>query len=133
VQRIVVVSITGTDRFTAGYGAAKAAHEKATLAGPIAAQVLHAAQLHEFVAQLVEWGTQGEVAYPPRMRTQLVAARAVAEVLADMATEPTPTGERFAEVAGPREAQGREPRRDVDAAHLPVWRPICGRGRERSR
>jgi hypothetical protein len=64
VQRIVVVSIIGTDRFTAGYGAAKAAHEKATLAGPIAAQVLHAAQFHEFVAQLVEWGTQGEAAYP---------------------------------------------------------------------
>jgi hypothetical protein len=35
VQRIVVVSIIGTDRFTAGYGAAKVAHEQALLSGPI--------------------------------------------------------------------------------------------------
>ena len=33
VQRIVVVSIIGCDRFTAGYNAAKAAHERAMLAG----------------------------------------------------------------------------------------------------
>src|SRR5919108_225738 len=33
VRRIVVVSIIGTDRFTAGYGAAKMAHERATLEG----------------------------------------------------------------------------------------------------
>ena len=38
-----------------------------------------------------------------RMRTQLVAARAVAEVLADLATEPVPAGASFTEVAGPRE------------------------------
>jgi hypothetical protein len=34
VQRIVVVSIVGTDRFTGGYIAAKVAHEQAMLAGP---------------------------------------------------------------------------------------------------
>ena len=34
------------------------------------------------VAQLVDWGRQGEVSYLPKMRTQLVAARTVAEVLA---------------------------------------------------
>ena len=37
VRRIVVVSIIGTDRFTAGYGAAKVVHERATLSGPIPA------------------------------------------------------------------------------------------------
>src|SRR5205807_2133152 len=72
VQRMVVVSIIGTDHFTAGYGAAKAAHERAMLMGPIPVHMLRAAQFHEFVAQLVAWGTQGEVAYVPRMRTQLV-------------------------------------------------------------
>ncbi len=61
VQRIVVVSIIGTDRFTAGYGAAKLAHERAMLSGPIPVRVLRSAQFHEFVAQLVEWGTQGDV------------------------------------------------------------------------
>jgi uncharacterized protein YbjT (DUF2867 family) len=103
VQRMITVSIIGTDRFTAGYGAAKIAHERAALSGPIPARVVRAAQFHEFVAQLVDWGTQGDVAYVPRMRTQLVAARAVAEVLADLAAEPIPAGAPFVEVAGPRE------------------------------
>jgi len=105
VQRIVVVSIIGTDRFSHGYGAAKVAHERAMLAGPIPALVLRAAQFHELVPQLMEWGTQGDVAYVPRMRTQLVAASTVGEALADLATAPGPqrSGPPFAEVAGPRE------------------------------
>ena len=103
VRRIIVVSIIGTDRFTAGYGAAKIAHERAMQAGPVPARVLRAAQFHEFVAQLVDWGTRGEVSCVPQMRTQLVAARTVAEVLADLATEPLPAGEPVTEVAGPRE------------------------------
>ncbi len=40
VRRIVVVSIIGTERFAGGYGAAKVAHEQATLAGPIPVSVL---------------------------------------------------------------------------------------------
>ena len=59
VERIVVVSIIGADRFAGGYGAAKVAHEQATLSGPIPARVLRAAQFHEFVAQLMEWGARG--------------------------------------------------------------------------
>lgn len=103
VARMIVVSIIGTDRFTAGYGAAKIAHERAALSGPIPARVLRAAQFHEFVGQLVEWGTQGEVSYVPRMRTQLVAARTVAEALADLVTDPGPGEGPVSEVAGPRE------------------------------
>ena len=97
-----MVSIIGTDRFTGGYGAAKIVHEQAMLSGPIPAQVLRAAQFHEFVAQLVEWGRQGEVSYVPRMRTQPVAARAVAEALADLATAPSVSSAPM-EIAGPRE------------------------------
>ena len=103
VRRMVVVSIIGCDRFTAGYGAAKVAHERAMLSGPIPARILRAAQFHEFVAQLVEWGRQGEVSYVPRMRTQLVAARTVAEALADLATDAGSAGAPVSEVAGPRE------------------------------
>ena len=99
---MIVVSIIGTDRFTAGYGPAKIAHEQAHLSGPIPVRVLRAAQVHELVAQLVDGGIRGEVAYVPRMRTQLVAARAVAEVLADLATAPGPGTGPFLEVAGPR-------------------------------
>jgi uncharacterized protein YbjT (DUF2867 family) len=103
VRRMIVVSIIGTDRFTAGYGAAKIAHEQAMRAGPIPIHVLRAAQFHEFVSQLVDWGTQGEVSYVPRMRTQLVAARTVAEVLVALATDLELAVAPFSEVAGPRE------------------------------
>ena len=108
VQRIVVVSIIGVDRFTAGFLAAKRAHEKAMLAGPIPARILRAAQFHEFVAQVVDWGRQDGVSYVPNLRTQLVAARTVAEALADLATAPdsAPAGTDaapIAEIAGPRE------------------------------
>ena len=109
VQRMVVVSIIGCDRFSAGYNAAKVAHEQAMLSGPIPVRILRAAQFHEFVAQLVEWGRQGEVSYVPKGRTQLVAARSVAEALADLAIDPewaiTPgsVAAPISEIAGPRE------------------------------
>jgi uncharacterized protein YbjT (DUF2867 family) len=109
VQRLVVVSIIGAERFTAGYNAAKVAHEQAMLTGPIPARVLRAAQFHELVAQLVEWGTRGEVSYVPKMRTQLVAARTVAQALADLAIGPASAtasessgAPPIPEVAGPR-------------------------------
>jgi uncharacterized protein YbjT (DUF2867 family) len=106
VQRMVVVSIIGTDRFTTGYGAAKLAHEQAHLSGPIPVQILRAAQFHEFVGQLLDWGRQGDVSYVGEMRTQLVAARTVSEALADLATgaEPVSAGTApIPEIAGPRE------------------------------
>ena len=109
VRRMVVVSIIGCDRFTAGYMAAKVAHERAMLSGPIPVRILRAAQFHEFVAQLVEWGRQGAVSYVPQMRTQLVAARTVAQALADLATGPESApapgsaGAPIPEIAGPRE------------------------------
>ena len=101
VARMLVVSIVGTDRYSGGYGAAKIAHEQAALAGPIPARILRSTQFHEFVGQLLAWGTQGEVAYVQRMRTQPIAARAVAETLADMVVEPD--GPAVTDVAGPRE------------------------------
>lgn len=44
VGRLVVVSIIGIDRFTGGYQAAKLEHEHLSLAGPIPARILRAAQ-----------------------------------------------------------------------------------------
>jgi uncharacterized protein YbjT (DUF2867 family) len=109
VRRLVVVSIIGIDRSTAGYSAAKVVHEQAMRAGPLPARILRAAQFHEFVPQLVEWGRRGEVSYVPKMRTQLVAARTVAQALADLATSPDAApapeaaGAPIPEIAGPRE------------------------------
>ncbi len=110
-QRIVVVSIVGTDRFAGGYGAAKVAHERASVAGPVPVVVLRATQFHELVSQLLDWGRRGEVIEIPEMRTQPIAARAVAELAAELATaDELPsntiagsTGSPTYEVAGPRE------------------------------
>jgi uncharacterized protein YbjT (DUF2867 family) len=107
VQRIVAVSIIGTDSYTGGYGAAKIAHERVTLSGPIPARIVRAAQFHEFVPLLMDWGRQGNVSYVPVMRTQPVAARSVAEAVADVALAPGSGMEngvaQIAEIAGPRE------------------------------
>ena len=59
------------------------------------------------MAELVDWGRQNGVSYVPNFRTQLVAARIVAETLAELATVPdsVPTGAGTApirEIAGPR-------------------------------
>jgi uncharacterized protein YbjT (DUF2867 family) len=101
VKEILVISIIGIDKFESGYQAAKAAHEKAMLAGPVPARIVRAAQFHELVGRMIEWGRQGDVAYVPKMRTQLVAARTVAERIADLATQPATDG-GIVEVAGPR-------------------------------
>jgi uncharacterized protein YbjT (DUF2867 family) len=114
VRRLVVVSIIGIDEFAGGYNAAKVAQEQAALAGPIPARFVRAAQFHEFVEELMRWGTQGDVSYVWTMRTQLVAARTVAEALVDLATAPDAEFDaaETTEVAGPREE------RLVEAARL---------------
>jgi uncharacterized protein YbjT (DUF2867 family) len=105
VERIVVVSIIGADRATSGYIASKVPHEQAMQSGPVPVRILRAAQFHEFVPLFLEWGRQGDVIYVPQMRTQLVAARTVAEALADLATgsAPAPEAGTIPEIAGPRE------------------------------
>ena len=103
VQRIVVVSIIGADRATTGYIASKVPHERAMQSGPIPVHILRAAQFHEFVPLFLEWGRQGDVIYVPQMRTQLVAARTVAEALAELANGSETSAAAISEVAGPRE------------------------------
>ena len=73
--------VIGSDRFAAGYNVAKLAHERATLAGPIPAR--GAVPRVRRTAPRV--GTPDGIAYVPEMRTQLVAARTLAEALLDLA------------------------------------------------
>lgn len=115
VRRIVLVSIIGIDRFTGGYNAAKVAQEQAALDGPIPVRIVRAAQFHEFVEQLMEWGIQGDVSYVWPMRTQLVSARTVAEALVELATASDAEFEaaETAEIAGPREYRMAEAARLV--------------------
>ena len=122
VRRIVVVSIIGIDQATGGYSAAKLVHEKAHLEGPIPARILRAAQFHEFVGQLVDWGRQGDVAYVYKMRTQLVAARTVAEALADLATDAQGPARARHAVPRDRRPSGGEPGRGRPAARGPARR-----------
>jgi uncharacterized protein YbjT (DUF2867 family) len=102
VRQAVVVSIINVEKFVDGYNRAKVAQEEAWRSGPIPVRIVRAAQFHEFVGQLLAWGTQGDVAYVAEMRTQIVSARTVAEVLADVATSPSDPGE-MVQIAGPRE------------------------------
>lgn len=107
VQRIVVVSIIGADRATTGYIASKVPHEEAMQSGPIPVRILRAAQFHEFLPLFLDWGRQGDVIYVPQMRTQPIAARTVAEALADLANgstrAPDSPAAAIPEIAGPRE------------------------------
>jgi uncharacterized protein YbjT (DUF2867 family) len=102
VKQIVVVSIIGIDKFVGGYNAAKKAQEQALLEGPLPVRIVRAAQFHEFVDELVGWMVQDGVAYLPEFQTQLVAARVVAEALADAAEETDIENGRITEVAGPQ-------------------------------
>ncbi|MBF6167062.1 NAD(P)H-binding protein [Streptomyces gardneri] len=101
VRRIVVVSIIGIDRFTAGHYAGKLAQENAYREGPVPVRILRAAQFHEFTEMMLDWTTRGDTAYVPKYRAQLVAARTVAERLAELAvSEDAPEA---VDIAGPEE------------------------------
>ena len=105
-RRMVVISIIGIDGFSGGYNAAKKEHERLSRAGAIPVRILRAAQFHELFPRFVDWGRQNGVSYIPDGRTQPVAARTVAEALADLATGPDESfdsGAPHLEIAGPRE------------------------------
>lgn len=100
VRRIAVVSIIGIDDFTAGHYAGKLAQERAYQAGPVPVRILRAAQFHEFTEMMLDWTTVGDRAEVPEYRARLVAARTVAEHLADLVRA---DGPMMVEIAGPEE------------------------------
>jgi uncharacterized protein YbjT (DUF2867 family) len=103
VRQLVVVSIIGIDHFTAGFLAATRVHEQEVLKGPLPVRLLRAAQFHEFVEPLLSWLPQEHgVKHVPNMRTQLVAARSVAEALVDLAAGARAVNGAIPEIAGPR-------------------------------
>ncbi|MDO8309287.1 MAG: SDR family oxidoreductase [Actinomycetota bacterium] len=102
VQRLVVLSIVGIDRVPGfGYYAAKQWQEGVARDGPLSVTIVRATQFHEFAAQVVAQTRKGSFAAVPVIRSQPVAARALGEVLADVATRPPQ--DAMLEVAGPRE------------------------------
>jgi uncharacterized protein YbjT (DUF2867 family) len=114
VQWIVAISIVGIDAFTGGYNAAKKAQEAALREGPVPVRIVRVTQFHEFVDALMQWGRQGDTIYVWGMRTQLVAARAAAEVVVDVAlADDAPA---LTNVGGPRPEELLEVAR-LKAAH----------------
>jgi uncharacterized protein YbjT (DUF2867 family) len=99
-DRIVPMSrTTGTDRFRHGYYEGKYAQERLVEAGPVPWTILRTTQFHEFAEQMLHRMRWGRVAIVPRMLLQPVAAREVAQRLADLLALP-PSG-RARDLAGP--------------------------------
>lgn len=101
VDHLVVLSIVGVERMRAvGYYRAKLFQERHMLAGAVPATVVRATQFHELAAQLAKRGSIGPLAFVPDLVVQTVAARSVAEVLAEAAVG-APWRGRLGDVAGP--------------------------------
>ena len=99
VQHHVALSIVGIDGARFGYYQGKRRQEDVVLTGPVPATVLRATQFLEFVGQVLAQ-SRGPLAPVPRMLTQPVAAREVAEALVNCAVGP-PQG-RAPDLAGPQ-------------------------------
>jgi uncharacterized protein YbjT (DUF2867 family) len=94
----ILLSIVGIDRVDLGYYAGKRRQEALVLAGGVPASILRATQFHEFAAQVLD-RARGPFAPVPRMPSQPVAAREVAQALVGMVAGP-PAG-MAPELAGP--------------------------------
>ncbi|MFF3562576.1 SDR family oxidoreductase [Streptomyces sp. NPDC002574] len=78
----IALSIVGCDRVGLGYYMGKRRQEELVLSAPVPHTVLRATQFHEFAAQML--ARRGPVV-APRMRSQPVAAREVADALVRLA------------------------------------------------
>ncbi|WP_369251566.1 SDR family oxidoreductase [Streptomyces sp. R41] len=102
VRHHVALSIVGIDRVGMGYYQGKLRQEEVVKGGPTPWTVLRATQFHEFAQQILD-RVPGPLAVVPRMRTQPVAAREVAQHLVQLALS-SPQG-MAPELAGPRVEQ----------------------------
>ncbi len=102
----VALSIVGIDRAPHAYYAGKVEQEKIIRAGTVPWTILRATQFHEFAGQIREQMSFGPVSIIPKMVSQPISARKVAERLIDLA-EQSPAG-RVADLGGPREERMAE-------------------------
>lgn len=97
----VALSVVGADAAPYGYYAGKVLQERLVAEADVLWTLLRATQFHEFAAQVYGAVRLGPLVLAPRMRSQPVAAREVAQRLVDLA-EGEPSG-RVADLGGPRE------------------------------
>lgn len=86
VRHHVALSIVGVDRVQFGYYQGKLAQERLLLGSDAPVSVLRATQFHEFAGQLLD-RSRGPVVVP-KMKSQPVAAREVAQALAELVAGP---------------------------------------------
>jgi len=96
---VVALSIVGIDDVDTGYYAGKRLQERLLAEGTAPWSVLRATQFHEFAEQALQFVRIGPFSLVPRMLSQPVAAREVAEALVHLA-EAGPSG-RVPDLAGP--------------------------------
>ncbi|CCQ16672.1 putative uncharacterized protein [Rhodococcus sp. AW25M09] len=128
VRHHVALSIVGIDKAPHAYYAGKVKQESIIRTGTVPWTILRATQFHEFAAQIRERTSFGPVSIIPRMVSQPIAAREVAERLVDLA-EKSPAG-RVTDLGGPREERMaemvRQYSRAIDAPGLVLELPIPG-------
>jgi uncharacterized protein YbjT (DUF2867 family) len=95
----VALSVVGIDDVDTGYYAGKRLQERILAEGGVPWSVLRATQFHEFAEQALGFVRLGPFSLVPRMLSQPVAAREVAEALVDLAGS-GPAG-RVPDLAGP--------------------------------
>jgi uncharacterized protein YbjT (DUF2867 family) len=118
VRHHVALSIVGIDDLDTGYYAGKRLQERTVAEGAVPWSVLRATQFHEFAEQALHFAAVGPFSLVPRMLSQPVAAREVAQALVDLA-EGEPSG-RAPELAGPERLQMVELARRVARGHRRV-------------
>ncbi|MGW6743601.1 SDR family oxidoreductase [Streptomyces sp. NPDC055025] len=102
VRHHVALSIVGIDRVGHGYYQGKIRQEERVRSGRVPWTVLRATQFHEFAQQTVDL-FPGPLAVVPRMNTQPIAAREVAQRLVGLILGPAQG--MAPELAGPRVEQ----------------------------
>ncbi|MBY3792105.1 SDR family oxidoreductase [Rhodococcus fascians] len=102
----VALSIVGIDKAPHSYYAGKVEQENMIRSGSVPWTILRATQFHEFAAQIRARASFGPVSIVPKMVSQPIAAREVADRLIDLA-ERLPAG-RVADLGGPREERMAE-------------------------
>lgn len=114
----VALSIVGIDRAPYSYYAGKVLQEKLVREGSVPWTILRATQFHEFASQIYGRVKAGPIVVIPKMKSQPVAAREVAERLAELAVD-APAG-RVADLAGPEVR--------MMAAMSKAWAKATGKG-----
>ncbi|MGK9147317.1 NAD(P)H-binding protein [Plantibacter flavus] len=110
----VALGIVGSTDAPFGYYAGKAEQESLVEGGTVPWTILRATQFHEFAQQMYRQIAVGPISLVPRMFSQPVAAREVAERLVELA-QAGPAG-RVPDLAGPERLRMRDMVRSYAAA-----------------